>query len=230
MERKKQGVGSCVELEKKLSAFIENIALNQSLSLDQEFLLDMVSSPGQEAGYYLDKIFSSEKTNKHALSLFFRLFPAQTDDFNKRLGQKFQEIEFLAGLIDALGGISGDGALAILEHIYSSANELIKAEVLKAMRKLKKVDVNFLMRQLNTASFPLRKSLFSILVSVKQVKESAMGILFNIPSFLGQKNNLIIENIQIVSDLRFVEAAGWIRNLSRRKRSEERRVGKECRL
>ncbi|MDD5477907.1 MAG: HEAT repeat domain-containing protein [Candidatus Omnitrophica bacterium] len=215
MERKKQGIGVCANLEKKLSAFIENIALNQSLLPQQEFLLDMVSSPSQDVGYYLDKIFASLKPGNQVVSLFFRLFAQQMDAFYQRLGQKLQDMEFLAGLIDALGRLADPRALEALEYIYSSANELIKIEVLTAMAKFKKVDVDFLMRQLSADSFLLRKNLFSVLILDAQAREKGLDVLFNIPNFFGKKNDLLMENMQLVFDLRFVEAAGRIRDLAR---------------
>ncbi len=217
IERKKQGHGVCANLEKKLSAFIENIALNQSLAPEQEFLLEMISSPSQEASYYLDKIFASEKAGKQVVSLFFRLFAQQTDAFYQRLSQKLQDLEFLAGLIAALGQLAGPKALEVLEYIYSSANELIKIETLTAMAKFKKFDVDFLIRKLSTDSFLLRKKLFSVLILDAQAREKALDLLFKIPNFFGKKNDLLMENIQLVFDLRCVEAAGRIRDLAGRR-------------
>ncbi len=217
MERKKQGIGVCANLEKKLSAFIENIALNQSLLPQQEFLLDMVSSPSQDVSYYLDKIFTSAKPGNQVVSLFFKLFAQQMDAFYHRLGQKLQDMEFLAGLIDALGRLTGPGTLEALEYIYSSANELIKIEVLIAMAKFKKVDVDFLMRQLSADSFLLRKNLFSVLILDAQAREKGLDLLFKIPNFFGKKSDLLMENMQLVFDLRFVEAAGRIRDLAGRR-------------
>lgn len=213
-ERKKQGIGVCANLEKKLSAFIENIALNQSLLPQQEFLLDMVSSPSQEVNYYLDKIFTSLKPGNQIVNLFFRLFARQMGAFYQRLGQKLQDMEFLAGLIDALGRLTDPKAPEALEYIYSSANELIKIEVLTAMAKFKKVDVDFLMRQLSADSFLLRKNLFSVLILDAQAREKGLDALFKIPNFFGKNNGLLMENMQLVFDLKFVEAAGRIRDLA----------------
>jgi len=215
--RKKQDCGACANLEKKLSAFIENIALNQSLTPEQKFLLDMVSSPAHELSYYLDKIFASEKADKQVVSLFFRLFPEQTDAFYQRLEQRLQDMEFLAGLIDALGQVDRPKPMEVLEYIYSSANELIKTEALTAMAKFKKVDVDFLIRQLSTDSFSLRKNLFSVLILDTQAIEKALDLLFKIPNSFGRNNDLLIENMQLVFDLKFVKAASRIRDLAGRR-------------
>lgn len=232
-KRGKDAVGAYIELEKKLSAFIENIALSQSLPAQQEFLLDMVTLATHDINYYLDKIFTplevapgaaglltgfvSEKSGKQVLSLFLRLFGQQLDAFYKRLEQKYQDMNFLAGLIDSLSQLESPLALPVLERIYSSANELIKCETLKAMRKLKKVDVDFLLRQLSADSLSLRKNLLSVLMLDTQGLREALDRLFKIPSPWGSKNNLLIENMQIVSDLKVTESAGHIRALAARR-------------
>ena len=62
------------------------------------------------------------------------------------------------------------------------------------MRKLKKVDVEFLMDQLKTDSPSLRKNLITILLLDEQAKNGVLERLFKIPSFLWNKNELLIEN------------------------------------
>ena len=166
---------------------------------------------------YLDKIFTVEKVNKHILGLFLRLFQENLDVFNARLDQRLQDTEFLASLIDALSQIDASTTIKILEYIYSGANELIKFEVLKAMRKLKKIDSAFLIRQLNTNSFLLRSEIISLLLLDTKVRNGILALLFKIPSFLGSKNALLIENMQIAFDLHFTEAAVCIKDLSHRK-------------
>ena len=217
VKRRMEGIGACIDFEKKFSAFIENIVLEKSLPSEQEFLLEMISSPSQEMSLYLDKIFVSEKVNKQALSLFFRLFQGNLDSLRQRLGQRIQDTEFLVSLVDTLGQFDTPATLGILEYIYSSANELVKSETLKAMCKLKKVDVVFLMRELDTNSGALRKCLLSILMLDTQGKKSALELLFKTPDFWGSQNSLLIENMQIVFDLGIIEAVDHIRNLSHRR-------------
>lgn len=216
-KRKQEGIQSCIDLEKSYSALVENIALNGLLTPEQEFLLEMVSSPSKELNLYLDKIFNVEKLNRQVLSLFLRLFQGSLGVFYERLNQKIQDTEFLGSLTEALSQIDTPATLSILEYIYLSANELVKIESLKAMRKLKKVDIAFLMRQLNTDSLLLRNMLLSVLILDAQAKNKALDLLFGFPGFLGNKNKLLIENMQIAFDLRFIEALDYIKQLSRRK-------------
>lgn len=217
VKRKKEGVNICIDLERKLSVFIEKIILSQSLLPEQECLLEMVSFPSQEVNFYLDKIFTAEKVNIQVLSLFFRFFPGNLDIFYLRVEQKIQEIEFIFSLIEALGQLTALGTLGILGHIYSSANELIKLEILNIMRKLKKVDVEFLIRQLNTDSPVLRRNLLSVLILDAQAGDGVLDLLLTIPDFCGRNNELLIENMQMVFDLGLIEAAGRIHDLSRRR-------------
>ncbi|MDD5409146.1 MAG: hypothetical protein PHC71_03540, partial [Candidatus Omnitrophica bacterium] len=215
--RKEEGIKACADFEKFFSSSVEDIILNGGLSPEQEFLLGAVSSASKEINFYLDKIFTSEKVPKQVLVLFLRLFQGSLNDFYPRLDQKIQDIEFLASLIEALSQIEAPATLNILEYIYSGANELVKIESLKAMRKLKKVDVAFLMRQLNTASSSLRGQLLSVLILDAQAKNDILDILFKAPGFLGSKNELLIENMKIAFDLHFVEAAACIKALGRRR-------------
>jgi len=217
VKRKGEGIKACIDLERSYSSFVENIVLNGFLTSEQEFLLEMVSSLSKEPGLYLDKIFTAEKVNKQVLGLFLRLFQGALKAFYEKLNQKIQDTEFLGSLTDALGQIDTPVTLSMLEYIYLSANELVKSEALKAMRRLKKVDIAFLTHQFNTNSLLLRNGLLSVLILDAQAKKYALDLLFGIHSFLGNKNKLLIENMQIAFDLRFIEAVSYIGQLSRRK-------------
>ncbi|MFH0918211.1 MAG: hypothetical protein V1830_03655 [Candidatus Omnitrophota bacterium] len=214
VKKNKQGNSVSLDLEKKFSAFIESIILGQSLLPQQECFLQMVSSPSQEANFYLDRIFTGEKVNPQVLSLFFKFFPGNLDIFYQRVEQKLSDLEFIFSLIETLGQQSTPVTLGILDHIYSSANELMKIEILNIMRKLKKVDVEFLMRQLNTNSPSLRKNILSVLILNPQAQEGALDFLFKVPSFCGLKNGLLIENLQIVFNLGITQAASRIQGLA----------------
>lgn len=216
-KRRKQDIGACASLEKYFSIFIENIVLSGNLPIGQDFLLGAVLSPGQKPDFYLDKIFNAEKVDRQILILFLKLFGTNLDAFYAKVTQRHQDLEFLVNLIGVLSEISGIEVLGILEYLYTHANELIKFEVLKAMRKLNKVDAEFLALQLNTDSLSLRKSLISLLMLDERLKKNTLGTCFKIFSPWGIKNDLLIENIQIVFDLRFNEAISYIRELSRRK-------------
>ena len=216
-KRGKEGIKACIDLERQAALFVETAALKGSLAPEQEFLLDMVSSASEGPNVYLDNIFSSGKINPQVLKLFLRLFPADFEAFYARIGQKIQDTEFLVSLIEALGQVNLVSARGILEYIYSRANELVKIESLEAMRKLEKADTSFLLRQLNTDSFSLREQVVSLLILDPKARDSILELLFKFPSFMGSKNELLIENMKIAFDLHFVEAQACIKELSRRR-------------
>lgn len=216
-KRKNEGIGVCVDLEREFSVFVENIMLTRPLLPDQEFFLEMVSFPSQEASFYLDKIFTPPKADKQALGLFIKFFPQELGIFYQRVEQKLFDIEFLSSLIDALGYLDLPATLEILKRLYSFVSELIKVEILNTMRKLKKVDGKFLLLQLNTNSSFLRKHLLSVLILDAQALEEALDLLLKFPSFWGTKNSLLIENMQMVFNLRITQATSRFGDLSKRR-------------
>lgn len=216
LRRKKTPNAICGELEKTVSFFIENFILSQPLAQEQEFLLDLVTASSQDINFYLDKIFGADLANKHILSLFFKFFPGHLDIFYQRFQGRVRDIEFTCSLIQALSSLNSVLTLGILDHIYASVNELVKIEILHNLRKLKRVDAQFLLRQLNTPSPTLRKNLLALLVLDVRAQEEALELLLKKPGWLGQNNSVLIENMQIVFELGLIEAAGLIRDLSRR--------------
>lgn len=223
-KRKADGKNACPGLETKLSLFAENIVLSGALAPEREFLLDMVSSPSREPQVYLDKIFTAEKADKYVLSLFLRLFKDKLSVFYARLEQKLQDMEFLLSLIATLGELSAPATLEILEYIYSSANHLVKREVLEAMARGKNIDTAFLIRQLNSDSILLKKGALSVLVLDPAGREEALKLLLDLSSRWGSRNRVIIENMQMVYSLGLKEASGYIKALARRKFFWNRRL------
>ena len=216
-KRNKMNADSCVGLERSLSAFIENIVLNGGLALEQEFLLAKVSFSSKEPDLYLDKIFTVEKVNKQVLGLFLRLFGSYLEAFYGRIKIRIQDTEFLASLIEKVSQVDVPETVKILEYIYSTANELIKVEVLKAMGRLNSKNTAFLIRQLNANVVLLKKEALFALVSDRPAFQEALDFLLKLPSPWGSKNKAIIENMQIVYELRIPDAVKLVKELSRRR-------------
>jgi len=224
VKRKVDGDNTCLSLEKKISVSVENLVLSGNLAPEQEFLLEMVSSHEQEPNVYLDKIFTGEKADKYALNLFLRLFKDDLSAFYARLEQKSQDMEFLLSLIATLGELALPATLNILEHIYSSANNLVKLEVLEAMRKGRNIDRLFLIRQLDSDSILLKKGALLVLMLEPQGKDAALQLLLNVKNPWGRRNRVIIENMQIVYSLDLKEASGYIKELAKRRFFWNRRL------
>ncbi|TAM41527.1 hypothetical protein EPN54_01815 [bacterium] len=223
-KRKAQGFSACLAIEKKLSVSVENIVFSGGMVPEQEFLLEMVSSSEQEPNFYLDKIFSAEKTDKYILSLFLRLFKDDLSAFYARLEQKFQDMEFLLSLIGTLGELSMPATLDILKHIYSSSNHMVKLEVLAAMRSGKNIDRAFLLAQLNSDSILLKRGALLVLILEPQGREEALKLLLNVNSPWGRRNRALIENMQMVYSLGLKEAGTYIKGLAGRRFFWNRRL------
>ncbi|MDD5060103.1 MAG: hypothetical protein PHY35_03175 [Candidatus Omnitrophica bacterium] len=215
-QRRPENIGVCIELEKKLSACVENIVLGQTLSSEQEFLVDLIRFPSQGVDFYLDKIFAESKANKQILVLFFKFFQDRSELFYNKLGERLQDMEFLTDLVRVLSQFEIPASPAILEYIYSSANELIKLDALNVMRRLKNPDRSFLKNQLSFGSFQVRKSVCSILITDENSKNSVLELL-RLPSPFGRKNNLLMENMQIIYELEIRDAVKDLQELGRRK-------------
>ncbi len=217
LKKESEGNGAYSDFKRTFSVFVEDFILNRGLADGQEFLPDIVSSSGKELNIYLDKLFVADKVDGQVLKLFLRLFKDSMDIFYERLDQRMQDTEFLGSLIGALSRITAPESVSILKYIYFRANELVKIESLRAMGQLGKVDTDFIVRQLDSSLFALRKELFSLLRMDAKAKSSIPGLLFNIKGFMGSKNALLMENIQIASDLAITEASALIKELSRRR-------------
>jgi len=230
IKKKKEGLSAGANLERKISVFAEHTLFNQASTGQQEHLLEMVVFPGQEINFYLNKIFDVRPISKLALSLFFKFFPGNLDIFYQKVEVKLQDSEFLHSLIEAVGQLKFSVTLGILAHLYISVNELLKVEILSVMRTLKKLDVEFLMRQLNTKSILLRKNLLALLVANTSASDGALDQLLGMPDFYGKDNAVLIENMQMVFELGLIEAAGRIHDLSRRKFFWNRKLRAKAKL
>lgn len=204
-------------LENKLAALIENLILEERLPLGQECLMEKILVSTHDADFYLDKIFNSKKVNWQILSLFCKLFPDNFNAFYARVDQKNKDMEFFNSLIEAASMLERLVSMDILKHIYYNSNQLTKVEVLKSMGKLGKIDREFLLLELKTDSVLLKKNILLVLTLDKQSCQEALEFLLKIPSLLGSKNKMIMENMQIVYELGIFYAVKQIRQLACRR-------------
>lgn len=207
----------CSDLEKKLAALIEDIVLNEGLPSDKEFLIEKIVVTSHDLNFYLDRIFSVAIVKRQILNLFLKLFAFDLEIFYARLDKKIQDMDFLTSLIDAIGDRNDSLGIDILKHVYSGANQLIKMEVLKSMRKINKIDRVFLISALGVDSGLLKKDILSVLILEPPACLEALELLLSIPSPWGNKNKVIIENMRIVYELKVLDAAPYIKALSLRR-------------
>ncbi len=217
IKRGSQDFDFCDNLNRQLSALIEDMILNQCLPQDQEHLIDNISESSHDVDLYLDKIFNVPKVNRQILKLFCKLFSSDLAAFYGRVDQKNKDMEFFNSLIEATSALNCLVSLSILEYIYARVNQLTKVEVLKSMGKLAKIDREFLIKELKTDSALLKKSILSVLATDKQGGDEALDLLLNISGFLGSKNKILLENMQLVYELKMFSAAKQISQLAQRR-------------
>lgn len=218
IEDKKREPGVIDELynlEAQISGLIEESAWREDNDSGLSGLLGRIKKSCNESSFYLNKIFDEGKVNGFALRLFFRFFPGELGSFYARLQAKRDNLEFLSRVIKASCGLDAGLSLLILEHIYSFSGEIIKVEVIKAMRKISKADETFLIAALKGSSRIIKKEVLLTLSNNKEALNVGLNELFNLPNFFGRNNRVILENMSVIEELRLKEGELLLKNFTR---------------
>lgn len=205
------------DLEKRFSEFIENTVWEEALTPEFFYFVDSLDKVSFDMDFYLNKIFIENKLSPYGLKLFLRFFSQDLSRFYQNLIQKKSEIEFLGNMIGALKMVNLPVCLEVLKYIFSIADEFIKVEVLKAMQELTQIDKEFLFSILKTKDIFLKKEAIAVLIKKEQTKDEAIKELISIPSPLGIRNKIILQNLEIIEELRLSEAFDYIVSLSKRR-------------
>lgn len=204
--------------EKIISNFVEEIIWQaQEPSLDLDYFVDTLRLSSGEVNYYLDKIFKEEKVSPYALKLFFKFFPDETQNFCSALEEKRSDIDFIAGIVNNLNPLEYKIAMEVYKHIFGFSNEIIKAEVLKAMQGLPEFDPDFLFSILSKISVVLKREALIILLRDDAAKKKAIELLLSVPSPLGIRNKIILENMSIIEELGLKDARGYVSSLAKKR-------------
>ncbi len=204
------------ELDKLIANFIESSIWDETPPEGLGYLTDTLEKTSLNADFYLNKIFIEKKITPLGLKLFFRFFPSESPIFYRNLERKYADIGFLEKIIDNSKLLNGPLALEMLEHIFSFGNEFIKLEALRAMQELAEVDKDFLIPILQKTDFSLKKEALLVLAKDERLRKKAVGILLDIPGFLGSKNKVILQNMMIIEEAGLKEASENLVSLSRR--------------
>jgi hypothetical protein len=205
------------DIEKRIGERVENAIWNESVPEDLDKLSDALEKSCLTADFYLSKIFQENKLNLQGLKLFLRLFPKDLSIFYERLRSRRADLEFLGQVIQLLAEINLPVALAVLKEIFSSGNELIKLEVLRAMQNSKTPDTEFIFSLLGGRSIVLKKETLKVLRKNDSDRKKALGLLLGISSPWGSRNQLILENIMIIEELGLREAESYLIAFSKRR-------------
>ncbi|MDD5347500.1 MAG: hypothetical protein PHT59_02680 [Candidatus Omnitrophica bacterium] len=201
-------------LVKRVSEFIESFVWEEKVSEGFLQLLESVTESSVGAEEYLRKIFDEGKVLPRAIAMFFALFPAQTGRFYQRLEEKHADVELVAGIIDAVKVMDSPKKLSILESIFAASNDIIKAEILKVMASLGTYNKEFIFEIIHTGSSFLKKEALTVL-SDQADTQRAMEMLFIVDNPWGRNNAILLENLGLVEELQYAQAAQYVEQLSR---------------
>lgn len=197
--------------------FIENRAFNEDPPLELEYFIDRLKKSVLGCEFYINKIFNEGRVNTSILKLFLNFFPQYLPSFYENLKRRHADMDFLSRVVESLGGIDSLSGIEILKNIYSFSNNIIRIEVLKSMQKLSRYDNEFLFGILRQGDFFLKQQAMAILAKDGLTREIALRKLLAIPSLLGGKNKVIIENIKLIEDMGLKEAEGYLVSLNKRR-------------
>lgn len=219
-EKEKRGSpdtsASITELRTGISRFVETLIWEGSLPENQAVLLDSMTSSSLGADRFIAKMCDEEKVNASLVSVFLRLFPQAVPQLQEALTRKSHSVDFLVKFIGSLKGGSA-AAAGLLEYIYAVSNDFIKIEALKAMETLPAINEAFVFSSLAKSEYPLKRAAFSVLARRDSTRPRALEAFFNIQSFLGSANKLLLDHLSIVGELGLEkEAYTYLEALSRR--------------
>jgi len=198
------------DIEKRIGETVENSVWDEPVPEDLALLSDALEKSCLTADFYLNKIFQENKLNLQGLKLFLRLFPKDLSIFYERLRSRRADLEFLGQVIQLLAEVNLPVALAVLREIFSSGNELIKLEVLRAMQNSKVPDTEFIFSLLGGKSIVLKKEALRVLRKNDSDRKKALALLLEVPSPWGSRNQLLLENIMIIEELGLREAESYL--------------------
>jgi len=197
-------------LDKRISEFIEHLLWEERSLPDMEYLIEYLDKSSSKVDFYLNKIFVEERLSPAVLKLFFKSFPGQKQAFYKQLEIRRQDMDFFIRMINNLKRIDPKQALEALTYIYSFSNEMIRIEVLKVMQGLPEASFGFIILVLKKGDALVKKEALGIAAKDLQLRKEAVNALLAISSPLGLKNKLLLENMGLIDEAGFKEAADYL--------------------
>lgn len=204
-------------LQRRIAAIVEVSIWGEDEPAALGYLVENLEKVSEPADFYLNKIFGENGPSLYGIKLFLRFFPSQLSVFYEKLKERHSDLEFLSRIINIIGQVGLPVSAAVLKEIFSFGNDLIKIEVLRAMRLSKFPDPEFLFAMLKDKNTILRREAFGALLDDPAVSQRAIGILLNIRNPLGLENRLILENILIVEESGARGARDYLKGFSKKR-------------
>lgn len=206
-----------LELQKKISSIIENIALSRDVSFDVSFLLGYLEATSHDKDFYLKKMFEERIVNPYILNLFFKFFPNDLDSLYKQLQKYYFDVKFIKMMIDNIKQVDSPLGLEALKYIFSFSNIFIKNEAIEAINSCSTKDYDFLLSILKIDNFFLKKKALEGLLESTKESEIAAETLLCISNPLGIHNRILHDNIRIIDELDLKEARTYLSILAEKK-------------
>ncbi|MBU0709885.1 MAG: hypothetical protein KJ793_04130, partial [Candidatus Omnitrophica bacterium] len=220
--------GVAGDLEKRVYDSIEGKVFQKGDIVELGNILDRISESSLGLDVYLKKIFDEGRVNPYALRLLLRFFPRELPYIYERLEQKRTDIDFMVKFMKGLEKVDSPISTDIFKKIFIISNNVIKIQILKSMKEQSTKDYKFFFSLLDKEEVFLRKEALAILKDEESLRVIALTKLLDIPSPLGIRNKLIIENITIVGALGLRDAESDLINLSKRRFFWNRNVRKRA--
>lgn len=204
-------------MQQGIFAVVEVLIWEDQISLETRSLARSLTALSEDAEFYLDKIFMENKSNSSVLELFFRFFPDERNLFEQRFKERHADADFLMKILRDIKEMDPKLSLEVLKGLFGVSGEFIKIQILKAMGEISDTDEAFLFSLLEKKDISLKKEALSILAKKPDALERTLKILFDIPNFLGTRNNLILDNLIAVEQADFKAANVWLENMDKKK-------------
>jgi len=204
-------------IEKGAIRIIEDSVWDIDENEDLRRLIDSLEKVYSPVEFYLNRIFQEKKYSAYGLKLFLKFFPSQMNIFYERLREARSDLEFINHIIRIMGKINSSVSLAVLKEIFSFGNEFVKIEALKAMQESSEFDPEFIFPILQYESRVLKKIALEVLLRDSITRQKALKVLLEVKSLWGIKNQLILDNITIIEELKVKEAIGYLASFSKKR-------------
>ncbi|MCX5710404.1 MAG: hypothetical protein NT060_00290 [Candidatus Omnitrophica bacterium] len=198
LEVVRRRAGESEEIKKTLSGVESVIARGNEIMIFEPSmpkgaaeLADSFDNSTLGLSYYMKKIFEEGNTSPEILKCLFKFFPEQITYFCKSLKQRQADIDFIFAIVKSLEAVDSPLAINVLASIFSFSNNLVKTEVLRVLKGI-----------------PAKMRGFVLMNAVKD--------LLSVPSPLGIRNNILIQNLTLVEELHLHEARNLVEDLSKR--------------
>lgn len=202
--------GEFDSLKNKIAVFLEESVWDEDSNADLEYLVGLLDKSQKGNQFYLNKMFQEDKISVYGLKLFLQFFPVELDIFYSGVESKQHDLEYLSKIVRIVAGLGSNVSMAMLMQIYSFSNDLIKAEILKAMQVLPVFDKGFLLDLLEKNSRTLKKEALKVLLRESDSGKAGIAILLGVHSPFGSRNKLILENMAIIEELSLKESSSYL--------------------